>query len=89
MKFRKKAAQGVDFFMSHPLFDLKNAGDFLEQTPEIKTPVLVTVCLLKWEQVADYRPGNIPGVFLPEGVLEEFQAWKEETYESQGLGFRR
>ena len=76
MKFRKKAAQGVDFFMSHPLFDLKNAGDFFEQTPEIKTPILVTVCLLKWEQVADYRPGNIPGLSLPEGVLEEFKSGK-------------
>jgi methylenetetrahydrofolate reductase (NADPH) len=87
MKFRKKAAQGVDFFISHPLFDLKDAGDFFEQTPEIKTPILAAVCLLKWEQVADYRPGNIPGLSLPEGVLEEFRSWKEETYESKAMEF--
>ena len=87
MKFRKKAAQGVDFFISHPLFDLKNAGDFFEQIPEIKTPFLATVCLLKWEQVTGYSPGNIPGVSLPEGVLEEFKSWKEETYESKAWEF--
>jgi methylenetetrahydrofolate reductase (NADPH) len=87
MKYRKKAAQGVDFFISHPLFDLKNAGDFLEQTPEIKTPLLATVCLLKWAQVAGSSPGSIPGVFLPEGILEEFKSWKEEAYQSKAWDF--
>jgi methylenetetrahydrofolate reductase (NADPH) len=87
MKFRKKAAQGVDFFMSHPLFDLKDAEDIFKQTAEIKTPLLATVCLLKWDQVAGYRPGNLPGLFLPDGVLEQFKSWKEETYESRAWEF--
>ena len=59
----------------------------MKQTPEIKTPLLATVCLLKWEQVAGYSPGNIPGLFLPEGVLEQFKSWKEETYESRAWEF--
>jgi 5,10-methylenetetrahydrofolate reductase len=87
MKFRKKAAQGVDFFMSHPLFDLKYTEDFFEQTSEKKIPLLATVCLLKWDQVAGYRPGNLPGLFLPDGVLEQFKSWKEETYESKAWEF--
>jgi methylenetetrahydrofolate reductase (NADPH) len=87
MKFRKKAAQGVDFFISHPLFNLKHAVDFFKQTPEIKTPLLAAVCLLKWDQVAGYSPGSIPGVYLPEGVLEEFRSWKEERYESRAWEF--
>ena len=87
MKFRKKEAQGVDFFISHPLFDLKSAGDFFQQTPEVKTPLLATVCLLKWEQVAGYSPGNIPGLLLPEQALKQFQSWKEETYESRAWEF--
>ncbi len=87
MKFRKKAAQGVDFFMSHPLFDLKNVEDFFKQTPEIKTPLLATVCLLKWDQIAGYGPGSLPGVFLPEWVREEFKSWEEEAYESKALEF--
>ena len=87
MKFRKKAAQGVDFFISHPLFDLANADDFFKQTPEIKTPLLVTVCLLKRDQIVGYRPGNLPGIFLPEAVLDQFKSWKEETYESRTWEF--
>jgi methylenetetrahydrofolate reductase (NADPH) len=89
MKFRKKAALGLDFFMSHPLFDLKNAEPFFEQTPEIKTPLLATVCLLKREQVAGYIPGNIPGLFLPEGMLEQFKSWEEGAYESKAWEFAR
>jgi methylenetetrahydrofolate reductase (NADPH) len=89
IKFRRKVTQGVDFFVSHPLFDLKNARVFFEKTPEIKTPILATVCLLNWEQVAGYISGNIPGLFLPEGVLEEFKSWEEEAYESKARDFTR
>ena len=67
MKFRKKAAQGVDFFISHPLFDLKNADDFFKQTPEIKTPLLATVCLLKLGSNCRLPPRKPPGNLSPRG----------------------
>ena len=82
MKFRKKEAQGVDFFISHPLFEPGDAENFFKEVPAIKAPLLASVCLLKWEQVAGYSPGNIPGLFLPERVLERFKSWNEETYQS-------
>jgi methylenetetrahydrofolate reductase (NADPH) len=87
MKFRKKAAQGVDFFLSHPLFDLETVEDFFKQTAEIKLPLLATVCLLSWDQIARYGPGSLPGLFIPEGVLEQFKSWEKEAYESKALEF--
>jgi methylenetetrahydrofolate reductase (NADPH) len=83
MKFRKKEAQGVDFFISHPLFELNDAEDFFKQVPAIKAPLLVSVSLLTWEQVAGYSPGNIPGLFLPQAVLERFSFLNEETFQSR------
>jgi methylenetetrahydrofolate reductase (NADPH) len=83
MKFRKKEARGVDFFMSHPLFDPDAAEDFFKQAPAIKTPLLASVILLTWEQVSGYRPGNIPGVFLPPAIRQRFESWNEETFQSR------
>lgn len=87
MKYRKKAAQGVDFFLSHPLFDLKSADQFFEQSSGVTIPLLATVCLLKGEQISGYRPGNLPGVFIPPAVREKFESWNAEAFESRALEF--
>ena len=89
MKFRKKEAQGVDFFMSHPLFELSDVEEFFKQAPGIKAPLLASVCLLNGEQVSGYRPGNIPGLFLPRRCWNEFKSLNEEAFQSEILGVYR
>ncbi|MBA4392058.1 MAG: hypothetical protein C0407_00730 [Desulfobacca sp.] len=73
-KFRKKEQTGVRFFMSHPIFDLAGVEDFFKQVPEMKTPLLATVCLLKEEQIREYKPGQIPGLLIPESVAGKFKS---------------
>ena len=68
---------------------LGDVENFFKEVPAIKAPLLASVSLLTWEQVAGYSPGNIPGLFLPEGVLEQFQSWKEETFPVRGPGIYR
>jgi methylenetetrahydrofolate reductase (NADPH) len=73
-KFRKKEQTGARFFMSHPIFDLAGVEEFFKQVPEVKTPLLATVCLLKEEQIRDYKHGLHPGIFIPESVSQRFQS---------------
>ena len=82
MKFRKKEAQGVDFFVSHPLFEPGDAENFFKEVSAIKAPLLASVSLLTWEQVTGYRPGNIPGLVLPQAVLGRLGSLNEETFQS-------
>ena len=90
MKFRKKEAQGVDFFVSHPLFEPGDAENFFKEVSAIKAPLLASVSLLTWEQVTGYRPGNIPGLIPPPGgtgtvsILESRNPSRSGIWESTG-----
>ena len=72
-KLRKKLAAGVNFLISHPVFDLASVEDFFKLVPELPVPLIATVCLLKGEQIQPYVPGSIPGLWIPDAVLKEFQ----------------
>ena len=76
LKFRKKEGAGAHFFMSQPIFELAGVEAFFKQTPELKSPLLASVCLLKEEQIRDYGPGKFPGLTIPGGLLENWQALK-------------
>lgn len=73
LKFRKKEVAGAHFFISHPIFDLAGVDDFFYQVPDLKIPLLASVCLLKEEQVHEYLPGKYPGWSIPQKVVEAFQ----------------
>jgi 5,10-methylenetetrahydrofolate reductase len=73
IKFKKKEQGGARFFMSHPIFDLAGVEDFFKLVPDLKTPLLATVCLVKEEQLKDYTTGRYPGLQIPESFREKFQ----------------
>jgi 5,10-methylenetetrahydrofolate reductase len=85
VKIRKKMAAGVDFFITHPLFDLDTAEAFFKALPEIKVPILASLCLLKGEELLDYRPGRLSGIYLPEGVLADLIAGGQDKVLEKSL----
>ncbi len=74
LKFRKKEKAGAHFFISHPVFDLADMEEFFKQVVEIKTPLLVSVCLLTEEQIRGYALGDYPGLIIPESLSEKFKS---------------
>ena len=85
LKFRKKMAAGVDFFMSHPLFDLEGIGEFLSVISETGIPLLATIRLFKPKDFTGPRKGRLPGLVIPPPVLEQFSALQEEEMLSRSL----
>jgi methylenetetrahydrofolate reductase (NADPH) len=73
MKFNKKEQAGVQFFISHPIFDLNQVEPFFQKQPESKVPLLASVSLLSKEQIQDYRSGGNPGLTIPESLLEKYE----------------
>jgi hypothetical protein len=71
--------------MSHPIFDLAGVEEFFKLVPDIKTPLLATVCLLKEEQIRDYKPGQYPGLLIPETVRGRFQSLNSGEVEPKML----
>jgi 5,10-methylenetetrahydrofolate reductase len=74
LKFKKKEQTGARFFMSHPIFDLAGVDEFFKLVPEIKTPLLATVCLVKEEQLKDEAAGRFPGLQIPGYFREKFKS---------------
>jgi 5,10-methylenetetrahydrofolate reductase len=85
LKFRKKMAVGVDFFMSHPLFDLEGIGEFLSVVSETGKPLLATIRLFKPRDFTGPLKGRLPGLVIPPPVLEQFGALQEEEMLSRSL----
>ena len=73
LKFKKKEQTGARFFMSHPIFDLAGVDEFFKLVPEIKTPLLATVCLVKEEQLKEETSGRFPGLQIPGSFKEKFK----------------
>ncbi len=71
--------------MSHPIFDLAGVDEFFKLFPELNFPLLASVCLLKEEQIRDYRPGKTPGLSVPKPVLEKFQSLNSEEFQARML----
>jgi len=73
MKVDKKIRAGASFLITHPVFSMEKLKKFMEQLKKSPVKVLVGIRLLDPEEIATYRNGGYPGLFVPEKVLEEIQ----------------
>ncbi|MDD5452360.1 MAG: methylenetetrahydrofolate reductase [Desulfovibrionales bacterium] len=72
-KFQKKIQSGVDFVVTHPVFNVDNLKPFLKEAREKKVKLLAGVRLLVSDEVPAYRDGSRPGLFVPENILAEIE----------------
>ena len=89
MKFRKKEAQGVDFFISHPLFDISDGEDFFKEVPAIKAPLLATVCLLTVGSGGRLQPRGHTGIVSPREGAGTVSILERRDLRVQGPGVYR
>lgn len=83
---QRKLRAGADFALTQPVYEPERARKFLEAFAErygpLPIPVLVGVLPLYSVRHARFLHNEVPGIFIPEAVLErlarhEHQAWKE------------
>ncbi len=70
IKFEKKVHAGADFFQTQVVFDIEKAKSFLEETKRYNVPVIIGIFPLKSYGVAKYFDENVPGVKVPEDLME-------------------
>lgn len=71
IKMEKKIEAGAGFFQTQAVFDLKVYEEFLNRTSHLKVPVLAGIMFLKSERMARYVNEHVPGVFVPEELIQE------------------
>jgi 5,10-methylenetetrahydrofolate reductase len=73
-KVRKKIACGTDFFQTQAVFDRERLESFMSDLAGDPIPVLLGVVLLKGPRMARYLNEQVPGVRVPDPLLERLEA---------------
>ena len=84
-RMEKKVEAGAQFFQTQANYDLDDFCAFLEKAKPLNTKVLGGILILHSYEVAKYIHENIPGIRVPDSVLERFQ--KSDDPRRTGIEF--
>ncbi len=73
VKAQLKAEAGAEFFQTQPVFDVDNFIKFLESIAFMGIPVLAGIFILKSAASARFINKNIPGISVPNWVIQELE----------------
>ena len=73
-KFSKKVSAGAGFFQTQAVFDASRLERFMAEARPLGRPVILGVLLLKSANMARFLNDNIPGVRVPQQLIERLDA---------------
>jgi len=72
IKFEKKIAAGAEFFQTQAVYDLDNLKRFMEFARRCSNvKILAGIVLLASAGMARYMDKNVPGIFVPQQLIDE------------------
>lgn len=76
-KTMKKIELGCEFFQTQAVFDPSFYEKFLEKVKGVKQPFLAGIILLKSAKMAKFMNDHIPGIRVPERLIQEIDSVSE------------
>ncbi|MBS3947768.1 MAG: methylenetetrahydrofolate reductase [Dethiobacter sp.] len=73
-KFEKKVEAGAEFIQTQAIYDLENFAKFMEYARQFPVKVLAGIVLLSSARMAKYMTENVPGIFVPQPLIDELAA---------------
>jgi len=70
-KFKKKVAAGAEFFQTQAVYDLGNFRNFMQYARQFNVKILAGIVLLVSARMARYMNENVPGIFVPQELIDE------------------
>ena len=71
IKFEKKVEIGAEFFQTQAIYDLDNFGRFMKHARQFPVKILAGIVLLSSARMARFMTENVPGIFVPQGLIDE------------------
>ncbi|MDI6754549.1 MAG: methylenetetrahydrofolate reductase [Thermodesulfobacteriota bacterium] len=71
MKFEKKVDCGAEFFQTQAIYDMDNFRRFMEYAGRFPVKILAGIVLLTSAKMAKYMTENVPGIFVPQTLIDE------------------
>jgi methylenetetrahydrofolate reductase (NADPH) len=85
IKFEKKVEAGAEFFQTQGIYDLDNFGRFMEYARQFPVKVLAGIILLSSARMAKFMTDNVPGIFVPQNLIDELAAAPKGEALSRGI----
>jgi 5,10-methylenetetrahydrofolate reductase len=74
LKFEKKVEAGAEFFQTQAIYDLENFAKFMKYAHKFPVKILAGIVLLTSARMAKYMTENVPGIFVPQNLIDELAA---------------
>ena len=85
IKFEKKIEAGAEFFQTQGIYDLDNFAKFMKQARQFPVKILAGIILLSSARMAKFMTENVPGIFVPQSMIDELAAAPKEEMLTKGI----
>ena len=82
LKMHKKCAAGARFFMTQAIFDLRHLESFMKIVSGIDAHIIAGIIPLKSAKMARFMNENVPGIKVPEKLIDIMAKSKDKTADS-------
>ena len=73
-KFEKKIEAGAEFIQTQAIYDLENFAKFMDYARQFKVKIMAGIVLLVSARMATYMNNNVPGISVPQNLIDELAA---------------
>ncbi len=73
-KFEKKIEGGAEFIQTQAIYDLDNFAKFMEYGRQFDVKIMAGIVLLVSARMATFMNNNVPGIFVPQNLIDELAA---------------
>jgi 5,10-methylenetetrahydrofolate reductase len=85
IKFEKKIEAGAEFFQTQAIYDLDNFAKFMELARQFPVKILAGIVLLASAGMAKYMTAKVPGIFVPQHLIDELASVPKGTALEKGI----
>lgn len=85
MKFEKKIKAGARFFQTQAVYDMDRLKEFMRFARQYPVKIIAGLVVLKSAGMANFLNTNVPGIRVPQELIEELKAAGKEKALETGL----
>ena len=85
IKFEKKVNAGAMFFQTQAIYDIEKFKTFMSHARKFPVKVMAGIVVLKSVGMATFMNSNVPGIKVPQNLIDELKAAGKEKALDTGL----
>lgn len=87
LKFEKKVKSGIEFVQTQAIYDIESFKRFMQYARRFeKVKIMAGIVLLTSAGMAKYMNSNVPGIFVPQNLIDELAAAPKGGALKAGIG---